>query len=364
MKRLIPVVATLWLGLSAEACLSTPAERAALDLLVGHAAVEGARVDVGDGLAAVHDLTLGEMVLWSSAPVWTATVNLASEGAWTIVVRNALPDAMLKVAGPDGEVPHTDETGSMPTERIFRMILPAGESELRLVTADHDDPTPYRIALMSDIQDAIDDVDDMFTAIEAEPDIRFLLGAGDLAQNGSRAELARVQRALEDFDLPYYTTLGNHDIADEGAWQELFGRGNFSFVFRGVRFTMLDSAAASIEPTVYGWLDHWLDQGRGMTHVVGMHIPVLDPIGTRNGGFGSRHEAGKILNQLAMGGVDLSVYGHIHSFYRFDNASIPAIISGGGGALPEKLDGLGRHFVVLELGAAAGFVGARVVEVD
>ena len=176
---------------------------------------------------------------------------------------------------------------------------------------------------MSDIQDAVDDVQDMFDAIEAEPDVRFLLGAGDLAQNGGRDELLRIQRELQEFDLPYYTTLGNHDIRETGAWQDLFGRGSTSFVFRGVRFTLLDSAAATIEPKVYEWLDAWLDDGAGMTHVVGMHIPPLDPVGLRNGGFGSRHEAGKLVAKLAAGNVDLTVYGHIHSYYRFDNASIP-----------------------------------------
>jgi predicted phosphodiesterase len=364
MRRFLPIATSLWLLLSVDACLSTPGERAALDLAVGHEQVEDTSVDVKEGLAAIRALSEGELVLWSSAPTWQATMSVDTAGAWTVVVRNALPDATLRAEGPDGPLDVIAETGSVPTERIFRLSLPAGETQLRLVTTDESDHATFRIALMSDIQTGIDEVDDMFTAIEAEPGVRFLLGAGDLAQNGSASELRRVQGALEDFDLPYYTTLGNHDIAEKGAWHDLFGRGNLSFVFRGVRFTLLDSAAATIEPTVYGWLDDWIQRGRGMTHVVGMHIPVLDPIGTRNGGFGSRHEAGKILNRLAAGGVDLTVYGHIHSLYRFDNGGIPAIISGGGGALPERLDGVGRHFVVIDLGGNAGFVGAKVVEVD
>ena len=65
-----------------------------------------------------------------------------------------------------------------------------------------------------------------------------------------------------------------------------------------------------------------------------MHIPPVDPIGVRNGSFANRNEAAKLLTRLARGGVDLTLYGHIHSYYAFENAGIPAHISGGGGAIP------------------------------
>ena len=276
-----------------------------------------------------------------------------------------LADAALAATGPDGRaLTVTREAGDYPASLRFSIDLPAGRTRLRLTLPDERDEAPFRFALLSDVQTAIDDVGDIFAAVEAEPEVRFLLGAGDLAQRGTRQELRRFQRELRAFSLPYYTTLGNHDIAEEGGYQELFGRGNFHFVFRGVHFTMLDSAAATLDPAVYGWLEGWLDEGRSATHVVAMHIPLLDPIGTRNGGFASRHEAGKILALLARGGVDLTLYGHIHSYYRFDNAGIPALISGGGGALPERFDHVGRHFLVVEVGADGGYLGSRVVEVD
>lgn len=364
MTRLLPLSLSVWMLLSLDGCVSSPGERAALDEQVGKGSTDGARVVVEHGHAVVRDLTPGSMTLWSSTPTWRATLELEEATAWTITVDNALADATLRAITSAGEPPVTILEGERITQRVFAIDLPAGNTTLQLETRDQRDRSVFRIALMSDIQDAVDDVQDMFDAIENEPDVRFLLGAGDLAQNGGRDELLRIQRELEQFDLPYYTTLGNHDIRDTGAWQELYGRGNTSFVFRDVRFTLLDSAAASVEPKVYEWLDGWLAEGAGATHVVGMHIPPLDPVGVRNGGFGSRHEAGKLVTKLAAGGVDLTVYGHIHSYYRFENASIPAVISGGGGAIPERLDGIGRHFAVIDLGADAGFVGVRTVEVD
>jgi hypothetical protein len=95
-----------------------------------------------------------------------------------------------------------------------------------------------------------------------------------------------------------------------------------------------------------------------------MHIPPLDPIGVRNGAFASRNEAAKLLARLATAGVDLTLYGHIHSYYHFDNAGIPAFISGGGGAIPEKFDNIGRHFLVVDADPSAQTFQVRVVRVD
>jgi hypothetical protein len=95
-----------------------------------------------------------------------------------------------------------------------------------------------------------------------------------------------------------------------------------------------------------------------------MHIPPIDPIGVRNGSFASRGEASKLLGSLARAKVDLTVYGHIHSYYQFENAGIPAYISGGGGAIPERFDGIGRHFMVFELEADHGILERKVVRVD
>jgi Icc-related predicted phosphoesterase len=131
-----------------------------------------------------------------------------------------------------------------------------------------------------------------------------------------------------------------------------------------VRFTLLDSASAMLDRRVYRWLDGWLKAGRNQTHVVAMHIPPMDPTGTRHGGFASKNEAAKLLNQLKKFGVDLTLYGHIHTYLAFENAGIPAHIAGGGGAIPNRGDGIGRHFMIIEASAAGGVSSKRVVEVD
>jgi hypothetical protein len=79
----------------------------------------------------------------------------------------------------------------------------------------------------------------------------------------------------------------------------------------------------------------------------------------------SRKEAAKLLGMLANGNVDATFYGHLHSYYAYENAGIPAYISGGGGAYPERWDGIGRHFLVVDLDPGSARVeSVGVVRVD
>ena len=64
-----------------------------------------------------------------------------------------------------------------------------------------------------------------------------------------------------------------------------------------------------------------------------------------------------MLSRLAAGDVDLTLYGHIHTYIEFENAGIPAYVSGGGGADPMHFDGIDRHFLVIEVDPAAGAIG-------
>jgi 3',5'-cyclic AMP phosphodiesterase CpdA len=279
-------------------------------------------------------------------------------------VQNAMPQAVLTDL-ETGEAFAVAEASAIPTRKTWQVALPEGTRRFRLATPDAETGGPFTFALMSDVQEAIDRVQDLFQRMNAEPGLSFLLGAGDLTRRGSHEELERYQRELEGLAIPYYTTLGNHELGvTPPPYQEWFGRASFQFVHRGVYFTLLDSGSATLDPIVHEWLKGWLAAGRNAVHVVGMHIPPLDPTGVRNGAFASRAEAAALVADLAESGVDLTLYGHIHSYYAFDNAGIPAYISGGGGAIPERFDDMGRHFMVFDIDPARGVTGKRVVRID
>lgn len=355
-----------WLGLVlAFSCLRPAEERAERDQEVGQATRSGIDVEVADGLAVVRELDDGELVLWGSAPSFSVSLELDAPRELDVEVQNCLTDAELTLEVPTVAELEALGNAGMPTRKRWHLKAPAGKHQLKLAAPDDDSAEPFQIALLSDVQEAIVNVADVFNKINEQPGLRFLLGAGDLTERGTREELERYQRELERLQIPYFTTLGNHELGTSpDLYHDYFGRGNFQFRFHGVYFTLLDSASATLDPLVYDWLDDWLARARQSVHIVAMHIPPIDPIGVRNGSWASRNEAAKALARLAAGRVDLTLYGHVHSYYSFDNAGIPAFISGGGGAIPERFDHIGRHFMVFKLDATRGVVSRDVVKVD
>jgi Icc protein len=361
----VRIAVTIQITLVALAACTRPAEERALtELDVGRADGDGLTVEVADGLAAVRAIAGREIVLWSQAPTLqvTLTATAAAAGPWTLRVRNALPDAELTVGG----VAAPASAEPRPTDRTFAISLAEGTTTARLAPPDAATPGRYRVAAMADIQTAMPEVDDVFRRISEEPDVRFVISMGDITDRARDDEYDLFERQLEHLRVPYYTTLGNHELwADPDRYRARYGRSSFQFVYRGVAFTFADSGDAGMDPIVHDWIETWCAQARDRVHLFLTHFPPLDPIGVRAGSFRNWREAHRLLGHLADGRVDLTLYGHIHSYYAFENAGIPAYISGGGGADPERWDGIGRHFLVIDLDPVADRVSSvGVVRVD
>ncbi len=348
-------------------CLRAAEDRAERDREVGHQTGRGLSVDVAEGHAAILELTEDRLLLWGSVPALEFTLRRPDGAArpLELEVHNLMPGAELRLRDGSG-VEIGEPVRTAPTRAVWQLAW-SGSDPIRLSLGPPDSALEegFEFALLSDVQEAIDRFHDMVERLNDEAGVRFVLGAGDLTSNGSRRELARFKRELEPLGVPYYATLGNHELGeDPPPYQDMFGRGNYSFTFHGLRFTMLDSASATLDPLVVDWLDAWLAEGRGQTHVVAMHIPPLDPSGTRHGAFASKAEAAKLLNRLKQAGVDLTLYGHIHTYIHFENAGIDAHIAGGGGAIPNRGDGIGRHYLVVNADPRRGIVSTHVVQVD
>ncbi len=356
-------------ALVSPGCVRTGEERAELDERVGKADAEGVRFEVAEGLAAVHQAARGRLVLWAGAPSFELETQ-SQPGAttdWEITVQNVMPDAeLVPVDEDDVNFKVTGRKQSDPTTVVFGVELPAGETaRMRIAPPDADEAEPYRVAVLSDIQNAVLEVGDIWAKINEDPSIRYVISTGDITQSGRMEELVFFQESLGDLDVPYYTTLGNHELGEASpeGFHELYGRGNFQFQFKDVYFTYLDSASATIDPIAYDWLEEWLERGEDATHIFLTHIPPIDPVGTRNGSFRSRNEAMKLLSMLTKADVDLGLYGHIHTYMADSQAEIPIYISGGGGALPEKFDGIGRHFLTVDIDPDEGIKEVGLVRV-
>lgn len=351
---------------SLPACLDVADERAARDARIGRADHEALAITVEGGLAHVRALEAGDLTLWGQAPAIRARLEVRQGGAWRVTLRNAMADARLCVTPSDGlpVCPDPVET-PLPTEKTWALDLTAGATySLDIGPPDAAARTAFQFVVYADVQDRIDGVQDIYRSMAKHPGVRFGLISGDLTEQGTPSQLDRFQREMRTLPFPCFATLGNHELGTrDDLFQAWFGRANFTFDFHGVRFTLLDSASATLAPRVHRWLDGWLDTPDGTLHLVMMHIPPLDPSGLRNGGFASRAEAMKLLSTLARGGVDLTIYGHVHTYSTFSNAGIEAHITGGGGAIPQRFDGIGRHYLLIDADPVAERFRTSVVRV-
>ncbi|MEO8702873.1 MAG: metallophosphoesterase [Kofleriaceae bacterium] len=340
------------------ACTTPGDQRARAELDVGHEAFGGTTIDVTEGLAAVRGLGTRTVELWCNAPAIDVTLVAEDAGDWTIVASNSLVDAVLVVDGATV----TREPGERTTVATFRVALAVGTHQLRIAPPDADVVEPFRAVAMADIQTALPIVDDVFEKISEVPGARFVVAMGDITERGNLDEYELFDKQLLTLSIPYYTTLGNHELWGPAERFFRYGRPSEHFTFKGTAFTFVDSGDAGIDPLVEEWLDGWLAESIDQPHVFLTHIPPIDPLGIRYGSFRSTRDAHRLLERLVEGRVDLTLYGHIHTLIEFENAGIPAFVSGGGGAQPMKGDGIDRHFLVIDFDGPLQTV--NVVRVD
>lgn len=342
-------------------CLDVAEDRIENEIQVGFASTQETSISVRNGHAAIRSFSPDRAVIWANAPALTIDLENVST-PFELEVRNAMPSARLTVVSGDAST--TTLTRSIPTRKAWQLSGTEATTTVEIAAPDARDSGTWRFVVFADVQDHIDDVQDIYEEMQLDPSIRFGLISGDLTEQGTREELLRFQREMETLRFPLYATIGNHELgAEDVFFYELWGRANTSFTFRGARFTLLDSSSATIAPTAWEWFEEWLDEGSNQPHLVMMHIPPLDSLGFRNGGFASRAEANRLIKEMADHGVDQAVYGHVHTYDAFTHAGIPAIITGGGGAIPMRLDGIGRHFLTVDVDVARRSFNASVQRV-
>jgi 3',5'-cyclic-AMP phosphodiesterase len=366
--RLIAPLSLIASLASGGGCTDVADARAQRDARIGQASAAGMSLRVHGGLARAEGLTPPGFYLWLQAPAVTVDVEVpAGVTQFEVIADNVLDDAVLTATTPAAGVGIAPIAG-LPVHRKGWLVTPpaaGGTLALRIAPADADTAGPWRFAVFADVQSAIDEVQDIYRRMAEDPGLRFAVITGDLTETGSEPELRRFKDNMAGAPCPIYATLGNHELGTrDDLFHDHFGRGTFSFVFRDVQFTLIDTASATVAPLAYEWLADWLVAGIDRVHFTFGHIPPLDPAGTRNGAFASRLEANKLLSLFASGKVDVTFYGHVHSFYAFTNAGIPAFISGGGGAIPQRLDGIGRHYLTVDVDSTRQVSEVSVVRVD
>lgn len=194
------------------------------------------------------------------------------------------------------------------------------------------DPDSFRFAVFGDPQVHADGFHRLgrLRADIGPRRIDFVLVLGDLTHDATAAENALIRAALDSLDVPWYATVGNHDLYRSDGWTEfkrLYGAGCKSFLVGGrVRIILFDTASGVIGPTQFDWL---VDQlALPGVKVLGTHYPLYDggePVLYRLASEAERYSLSTILRDARAWGL---FSGHIHAFRAAEAAGVRFITCG------------------------------------
>lgn len=356
LRRPAPLlwVALVLLGSAACGGIAAPEERAEQAALLGSVTTLRYRLEAAEGLLHVRDSSDEGVVARALAPDFSFTVTRTDPTLDALVVKLwNLPQGLRLVAAPGV----LSESGAPVEGRLelafalgasWRLRFPPGVDTLEVRT-EASPPSDFTFLAFADVQTGIDRFDDVVAALNSNPDADFVVMMGDLTQRSSEGEFDVFEEKVRALQRPLYATPGNHDVFLNTAYAARYGRGSYSFVHRGVRFTSVDSASAVLAPQTWSLLEGWLGAGLKQPHVVFSHIPSTEFFPLRSAQWDSRREAHRFVASALEGKVDLLLFGHVHTYDAYELGGIPTFISGGGGASPELLDNVGRHYLRVAL---------------
>lgn len=144
------------------------------------------------------------------------------------------------------------------------------------------------------------------------------LVVGDLAEDGTPAELGPMRDVLRGLGIPYHAVIGNHDYgrdASRTTWDELFPKSlNYRFAHRGWQFIGLDSSEGvkyentRIQPSTLSWMDEQVPKlNRRQPTIIFTHFPLGPDVRYRPQNADALLERFRDVNLVAV------FNGHFHS---------------------------------------------------
>ena len=181
-------------------------------------------------------------------------------------------------------------------------------------------------------------------------DIAFFTVLGDLTEDGSNEEYRDVKADLAAVGIPYYATIGNHDLFQSGraggwsTWSASLGPATYAVtVADKIRLVFLDTSSDEVGESQFTWLEDVLSQPGPVT-LVGSHYPIYDGTSPSIWRISSLEERMKLSSLLNRYNVHSYVGGHMHGFRESMVGSVHHFIVGS--MFPEALD-VGLHGYLL-----------------
>ncbi len=215
-------------------------------------------------------------------------------------------------------------------------------------------PDEFSFAVFADVQ-VRDEQKTLLGRFKTDVDLLgldFFVVLGDLTEDGSIAQLTYVKQALDGVGVPYYATIGNHDlfqVPEKGGWagwKSTFGPATYAVTLSDrVRFLFIDTASGDLGSTQFNWLEEQLALPTSARFTfVGSHYPVYDGITPLMWRLGSVEERYKLSSLLNRSNVYAFVAGHLHTFESAQVGQVRHFITGS--MYPYELDG-GEHGYLL-----------------
>lgn len=146
----------------------------------------------------------------------------------------------------------------------------------------------------------------------------FFCALGDFTEHSTADERDSIVKDLQSVGIPYYATIGNHDLYQSDGWEwfkTTFGPSCYPVVIADrIKLIFLDTADGLLGPTQFDWLESELDDGGRYIKIVGTHFPAFDgrePTTWRTASTGERYKLQHLLQKY---GVHSLVSGHIHAW--------------------------------------------------
>lgn len=195
-----------------------------------------------------------------------------------------------------------------------------------------------------------------------EFDIDFCIIAGDITDNGSEIEFENSIQDLQNMQIPFYTTIGNHDLYNKKGWErwkQYFGPSCYTINIENyLRIIFLDSAEGLIGKTQFEWLENTLKGNSSRFTIIVTHYPLYDDFMPYIWRLSSAEERYKIISLTQKYNVDAYFSGHLHSYQYSEIGTLKHFITG---SLNDKLDKGTRGYLLVTI--SNGILSWKKIEV-
>jgi Icc-related predicted phosphoesterase len=179
--------------------------------------------------------------------------------------------------------------------------------------SDSEPDSIIKIACTGDSHRFYDETEAFVNQVNEMDSVDFVLHVGDLADFGLPKQFQWGNGLLENLKVPYFVTVGNHDLVGNGleAYKALFGSLDYSFIYQGIKFVLVNTNSREFEfdgsvPNLQSLDNELIPSAYFTKAVVVFHVPPFDV------DFDSQLETRFEETLLKYNNVLFTVHGHLH----------------------------------------------------